>query len=216
MSYSLNEIEALSKRAARGAGLSWGIAEEAGKAARWLASHDLPGVELLAHVLVQNDDIALRDLTPTSLEGIWKSPGGTMCPLLAGASLNDCAQRLLTGQAIEMTGVSHPLIVLPFAAWAAIHIETGVALTWVNVRLETDGFGVWIDGPQDQISTTMPVELTCTRAENRTDPAQPPAQRGIAQVAAWDMLNSFAHRTYAPATEESRNLGAGAGTSDND
>ncbi|MFV1875593.1 hypothetical protein [Nioella sp.] len=29
-------------------------------------------------------------------------------------------------------------------------------------------------------------------------------------------LNAFAHRTYAPATEESRLAGAGAGLTDND
>ena len=34
MSFSLNEIEAMGRRAARGAGLHWGIAEEAGKAVR--------------------------------------------------------------------------------------------------------------------------------------------------------------------------------------
>ena len=36
MHASLNEIESLCKKAARGAGMSWGLAEEAGKAAKWL------------------------------------------------------------------------------------------------------------------------------------------------------------------------------------
>ncbi|THF93305.1 MAG: DUF3726 domain-containing protein, partial [Sulfitobacter sp. SK025] len=31
MIYSLNEIEALSRKAARGAGMSWGLAEETGQ-----------------------------------------------------------------------------------------------------------------------------------------------------------------------------------------
>jgi hypothetical protein len=35
MMRSLNEIEAMAKRAVRGAGLAWGLAEEAGKALRW-------------------------------------------------------------------------------------------------------------------------------------------------------------------------------------
>ena len=38
MSYSLNEFEALALKAARGAGLPWGLAEEAGKAVRILSS----------------------------------------------------------------------------------------------------------------------------------------------------------------------------------
>ena len=34
MTWSLNEIESLAKKAARGAGLDWGLAEEAGKTTR--------------------------------------------------------------------------------------------------------------------------------------------------------------------------------------
>ena len=48
MHASLNEIESLCKKAARGAGLSWGLAEEAGKAARWLSAHGLDGPGVLA------------------------------------------------------------------------------------------------------------------------------------------------------------------------
>ena len=51
MIYSLSEIDATCKKAARGSGLSWGYAEEAGKAARWLAAHQLPSTELLAAYL---------------------------------------------------------------------------------------------------------------------------------------------------------------------
>ncbi|MGC1487905.1 MAG: DUF3726 domain-containing protein, partial [Albidovulum sp.] len=45
--YSQSEIEALGIKAARGAGYDWGMAEEAGMAARWLAHEGLPGPELL-------------------------------------------------------------------------------------------------------------------------------------------------------------------------
>ncbi|NND22495.1 MAG: DUF3726 domain-containing protein, partial [Silicimonas sp.] len=41
MSYSLNEVEATAKKAARGAGYPWGLAEEAAKATRWLCAHDI-------------------------------------------------------------------------------------------------------------------------------------------------------------------------------
>ena len=51
MSYSLNEMEATAKRAARGAGYSWGLAEEASKATRWLCTQGLDGAAELAHVL---------------------------------------------------------------------------------------------------------------------------------------------------------------------
>jgi hypothetical protein len=45
------EIRATATKAARGAGHDWGMAEEAGVAARVLESHDLPGVHVLARLL---------------------------------------------------------------------------------------------------------------------------------------------------------------------
>ena len=39
MSYSLNEFQALARKAAGGSGVAWGIAEEAGMAARYLCEH---------------------------------------------------------------------------------------------------------------------------------------------------------------------------------
>ena len=41
--YSLGEIEAQCKKASKGVGLSWGLAEEAGLIARHLSEFDLPG-----------------------------------------------------------------------------------------------------------------------------------------------------------------------------
>ena len=155
-------------------------------------------------------------MAPTSLDGVWQASCGTLCPLVCGPTLNDCAGRLSAGQSIEMAKVSHPLLVVPFAAWAAIHIDAPVAVSWLDVRVETDGFGVWIEDPNNQIETKEPVSLKCVRAAFRDDLAVAPALRGSADPSSWKALNTFAHRTYAPATEESRNLGAGAGTSDND
>ena len=49
--FTLAEVESYLRKAARACGLEWGIAEEAGKAARWLAAFNLPGPEImLAHL----------------------------------------------------------------------------------------------------------------------------------------------------------------------
>ena len=48
MNWSLNELDAMARKAARGAGYSWGLAEEAGRATRWLAAAGLPGPMCLA------------------------------------------------------------------------------------------------------------------------------------------------------------------------
>ena len=45
--YSLGEIEAQCKKAAKGVGLSWGVAEEAGLIARHLSELHLPGPDAI-------------------------------------------------------------------------------------------------------------------------------------------------------------------------
>ncbi|AXT25014.1 DUF3726 domain-containing protein (plasmid) [Phaeobacter inhibens] len=212
----MNEIAALAKRAARGAGLSWGMAEEAARAARWLASHDLAGPALLSGVLTQNDRLPPAQVAPASLDGEWRARVGDLCPLAAGAALNDHAGTLADGQPIKMLNVSYPLLVLPFAAWAAIYVKQPVQLIWQDVRIETDGDGIWIDDPHVEINTSKTETLSCQLAPSREDAAQRPGQRCTVASDIWARLDEFAQRTYAPATEASRMLGAGAGISDSD
>ncbi|MGC1505029.1 MAG: DUF3726 domain-containing protein [Sulfitobacter sp.] len=216
MSHSLNEIAAHAKRAARGAGLSWGMAEEAARATRWLASHDLAGPAHLSDVLAQNDGRPHAQVAPVSLEGEWRAPVGDLCPLIVGTTLNDCADQLAGGPPIKATNVSYPLLVLPFAAWAAVHLKQPVRLIYKNVRIETDGNGIWIDDPQNEINISKTKSLICQRATKRTDIANLPSLRGAVTPEVWARLDAFAQRTFAPATDASRQLGAGAGTSDND
>ena len=216
MSHSLNEIESLAKQAARGTGLSWGMAQEAAKATRWLVSHDLPGVTLLADVLTQNDHVSHTRIAPTSLDGKWSARSRTLCPLASGVALNDCADRLASGQSLEMGQVSHPLLVVPFAAWASLHIEKPVVVTWMSIRVETDGFKIWYADPMGEIDVPIAESLTCAPANRLDDCAIAPNHRGTPCRTAWALLGVFAGRTHAPATAESRRLGAGAGVSDND
>jgi len=56
MTYALGEIETLCRKAARGAGHSWGVAEEAGRAARWLCAHGFKGAELIHSCLAPGDE----------------------------------------------------------------------------------------------------------------------------------------------------------------
>lgn len=216
MSYSLNEIEALAKRAARGGGLSWGISEEAAKAVRWLTSHGLPGGEALAGLLIQNDGIATDQTAPCALDGEWRASGGALCPLSSGSAINDCAERLAAGTDISLRDVSYPLLVVPFAAWAALHITAHVGVSWGGLRVVTDGNGLSISDPDDALLVTKAPQLSCAQVTTATGALSQPLSRGEVSPGAWATLNDFAQRTYAPATEASRRLGAGAGASDND
>lgn len=215
MTYSLNEIEALSKRAGRGAGLSWGMAEEVAKSTRWLSAFGFPGAEMLAKLLTLNDCLPAVDLSPATLSGIWSAPAGRMSPLIAGAAMSDCAVRMQAGQVIAMENVSFPLLVVPFAAGAALRLETPVAVSWQGVCLTTDGQRLCVKGARAAILAPHANALHCAApAEMRGSSA--PVLRAEVDPAAWQSLSGFAQRTYAPATESSRLLGAGGGAGDID
>ncbi|MBR70973.1 MAG: hypothetical protein CMN51_08210 [SAR116 cluster bacterium] len=53
MSWSLGETAALALKAARGAGMSWGLAEETAASVVWLHSRGLPGISALCSYLGQ-------------------------------------------------------------------------------------------------------------------------------------------------------------------
>lgn len=214
MTHSLNEIEAMSKRAARGSGLSWGLAEEAAKGTRWLASFGLPGPRLLADLLELNDRRDARDLAPMALEGTWKSPAGRMSPIFAGASVSDCAARLLAQGQIQLQDVSFPLLLMPFLGGAALRLQQPVAMAWDDVQLVTDGYQLCMQG-DDDLGAELAALVTVSAPSRMTGPKEP-VMRAQVSAESWARLNSFAQRTFAPATEESRLRGAGAGVSDND
>lgn len=211
MTYSLNEIEAQAKKAARGGGYDWGVAEEAGKAVRWLASHGLPGAAALAAHL----DMQGHDGPPQALDGDWSSATGALCPLTTGATLNDCADLLTAAHGQTMKNVTHPLLVVPFAAWAALHIKAPLTVVWDGAGLTTNGYDLHVDGAENDLRTPQTDALACFVAKG-SHTLTTPAVRGHVSPDVWARLTTFAQRTYAPATEASRLLGAGAGVSDND
>ena len=216
MTFSLNEIEAMGKRAARGAGLPWGLAEEAGKAARWLTARGLPGPEQLAEILTRNDGKSYDELAPVSAAGVWHAPSGRLCPLAAGAALCDRAAEIAAGQEIEFGPTAQPLLLAPYAAGAAKLTGAAVNLSWAGAVMVFTPDGVSIDGERAALTARSADSVRCRRAEN-VEVASPSGAAGrIVDAETWSRLNAFAQRTFAPATEASRLVGAGAGLVDND
>jgi hypothetical protein len=209
MSFSLNEMEATAKRATRGAGYSWGQAEEASKAARWLCAQGLDGAGVLARLLTLGLASDLAAHRPRKVDHSWRGVG-ELCPLSAGPLLSDSAD-LLKINPIEMQDVCAPELLLPFAANAARVLQCWVSIEFDGTLAVTDGDHLAVHGifPVTARRVTVSQGDAPETLLNRHSRAQP-------TPGDWDILNRFAHRTYAPATEESRLLGAGAGLSDND
>lgn len=209
MDYSLNEVELIAKRATRGAGYVWGMAEEAAKATRWLCSRDIDGGSELARLLKRELSQNPGKHIPIDIKGNWKGME-ILCPLMVGAALSDCTVRLK--HAPIVTGrIASPAILLPFGANAARALKC-------NISLECDGFKSITDGIELSAPDEFPAEVdtVSVRIGDMLGNLRAHRTRAYPAQEGWGVLETLADKTYAPATEQSRLLGAGAGLSDND
>lgn len=210
---SLSEISALAQQATRGAGRSWGEAEEAARACVWLARAGAPWAAALFTGLS-----APHGTSPVPGSDGW---GGEapFCGLRAGIVLADFAA--LPGSPAErpitLNVVLAPLLLLPFAAQAAERRGGALVVSW------PDGTLGLVAGAAPQLSGHWPgadAVLAMTIA--------PATASGIAP-ASWpihitqtvskgqiDALNALALKTTVPTSAQSQAAGAGAGGSDND
>lgn len=188
---SLNEIETQVRKAVRGAGYEWGLAEEAAKAARWLALHGHHAIALFVGLCERFDRCRYAERAPAATEGVWRARGGVLCPLIAGAALGDFAP-----PAVETGPMAFPLIYAALAGAAGYALEGS------------------IDPKRPMVEHTF-----CRRvgARGRATDAVPLPDGIEVDDALWARLDRFAIRTYVPASALSRLTGAGAGTMvDND
>lgn len=214
MIVSLNELEFTVRKAVRGAGYHWGEAEEAGKAAVWLARRGLPVAEPLLAVLraAGRDPAALRPVPG----GHRASAAGPLCPLLAGIMIADGVVALEAGTRLTLERLLSPLLLLPFMALAAGTTGQALVLDWPEGSATVTASAAWADW------TSVPSEGSAATLGVAPAPAQngtprPESHRVLdVDSAAWDALNAFAAETYVPATDRSRLAGAGAGLADND
>jgi len=199
MSWSLGETAALALKAARGAGMSWGLAEETAASVVWLHSRGLPGISALCSYLGQ--------------AAAPKSPEGG-CPIMTGCALFDGMMDVpeTSSQTLDLGHVHAPLLLLPFVA----RLEPG------HYWLRAPGLPGTVDIAKGDgwQSHCLRGSGSCTvRLGDR--PQVDPALDMITRVdgrftCCVDRLDAYAHRTYAPATGQSRMSGAGAGLNDND
>jgi hypothetical protein len=207
MTWSLGEIGALATKAARGSGLDWGLAEEAGYAVKWLQRRQLPGVAALCRYLSWRHD---GDITNYPDE---TGAHGHYCPIAIGAAFSDGA----FGDKAQFSRVKTPLLLIPFVAIRTtgkpLEVNIGsssfyLAKDWVGYTNNDTAILVNAAACQISIANSLP-NITIT---NVPDLPRVP----VTTTACVSVLEGFAKNTYAPATEVSRLAGAGAGINDND
>ena len=223
MKCSLNEIELNCRKAARGCGLPWGVADEAGKAIRWLHAFGLDAVTEYAMLLGEYDHSSYLDYAPVSLKDIWQARSETLSPIMTGISLCDCLE-MMKQRAIETADIARPLLAVGFLGQAALDKVQAVQIKWGDVSLVLYRDELYISGKLEDLNAVRAKSLTCERLSADGDSNF--MGFGIGQelhigdatvdADAWAQLSEYAHRTYVEATEASRLSGAGAGLNDND
>jgi len=210
VTFSLNEIETQTVKAARGAGLPWGMAEEAGKAARWLAAHKQPALDALAGLLDLIDQRSYGDIAPVRDGQRWVGREGLLCAMTAGITLCDRAEALADGERFQTGRIAYPVLSLPFVA--AAQRATGVTFTvkWPGVLIGFDGAGLHI-APGTDVSAVVADEMVCV---SRPEPPVGDVVRAETNgtkidPALWARFVAYAHRTHVPASDAPRERGAG-------
>lgn len=223
---SLSEIDATCRKAARGAAYEWGLAEEAGQAARSLACWGLPGPEELLAALdavaerprrsapvPDGESTVLDDRSADTWQ--WRAAEGFLCPIATGAALSDHAGWLLRGHSVTLVEARHPLLLLPFLYRAACDLAGRFRLTAAGLVITVDASGV--DGDSERMPRT--VDHLHVAGVGSLHPRRRATMRDTThcRVSAdvWRALERYAMRTCVPSSDASRS-GAGAGVTDND
>ncbi|MBX2869689.1 MAG: DUF3726 domain-containing protein [Acidiferrobacterales bacterium] len=200
MSWSLSECRALSLKAARGAGLSWGLAEEVSNAAVTLESAALPGLKSLSRSLNQLENS--EDSLPWLLHATYlldSQPIESVTIPLLDEPLLFAALLLPLGKSFSMVqqSIGNSIVIKP----------DSLATNWQDFDLNEKKPWHWhtIDGSMPSTDQTFTQYYVNTHSRIPED-----------RIIWIQVLENLASRTYAPDTEESRIKGAGAGLTDND
>ena len=216
MRYSLNQIEHTVRKAVRGCGFSWGLAEEAGRAVRWLEMTGLDGIELLTRHLPQLDGSEGVGQSMVIGDGCLRRTDGLLSPLAAGPTVGDLLYGVDQG-VVQLEQVAAPMLLLGYAGNLAMQTGHSVVVTLAEREILTTAQGlsdcnvIWPktadmititknSNPPTGLSVTNPAVIQAREVDQRT----------------MGLLDQYVHRTYVEATEASRLSGAGAGVSDND
>ena len=200
---SLSEIDTIVKRASKGVGYSWGIAEEVGKNIKLLETYGLSGLKNLNDYFISLKSKKFQHLTHISNENNSKIP---YCPIIAGTSFLDQIDELKDLVNIKIENMSYPILFLPFLSRASeivgqkisLKIDEKIFLLNFNQNIYSNYFANEILKHADLI------QISFIKNSNTFDQNE------------WDNLYKLSTNTFVEETDELKKSAAGAGLTDND
>lgn len=223
MQLSLNQVEQTSRKAVRGAGLDWGLAEDAGRAVRWLEMAGLPGMASLQELLGAVDHADLFSLALQPGEAGWISQAVPMSPLLVGPAIADhlwLARSDDRQPEIILVNIAFPLLCAGYAGVAAAQSGCPLVLRWEGQTLNITPNGMTLNSDDQQPGQPFATRMTVRLGDSAERACLPQVRlkAGSRQINARVLaaLAVYAGKTCVQATDASRMAGAGAGLNDND
>ncbi len=201
---SLSEIDTTSKRATRGAGFSWGIAEEVGKNMRLLELYGLPGIKNLNKFLKDYKEKKFQKITLISENNnANKYP---FCPIILGTNFIDQVNLLDKKNNIQISNVAFPILFLPFASRASEIVGKKIFLKIEEkeflLNLNQSIYSNYLKNEVLEIGNT--INISFIENNNSFDENE------------WKELYKLSEDTFVEESESLKIGAAGAGLTDND
>ena len=239
---SFNEIMFFFTRAAVGAGLPYGLAEDFGRSSIWIAAGGLDPAAITANALKSLDQAQSTlsaSQTENGAETVLRSSGEKqLSTLFAGPSACDWISAKAAdsnkNQYFSAKHVDHPFLLaaavgaLNYGSWEISWQDSGGTLCAVltaqhgNWKTSWDSTHISLMSSSADV-TIKSVESSLFKAEKwkgKTSYSEKNRklvlETGVQVYEAWPIIHSFFSHCLVPSTEESRKSGAGAGLVDTD
>jgi len=201
---TLSEIDTTSKRAAKGAGFSWGISEEIGKNMRLLELFGLSGIKNLNKYL---KDYKLKQFQKIALiSEINETKKNPFCPIILGTNFIDQVNLLDKKNSIKIINVAFPILFLPFVSRASEVIGKRIFLKIDEkeflLNLNQSIFSSYLKN--EILENCNSISINFIENNNSFNENE------------WKELYKLSENTFVEETESLKIGAAGAGLTDND
>ena len=201
---SLSEIETTSKRAAKAAGFSWGIAEEVGKCIRLIELFGFTGIKNLNEYFKIRSSKKFESLNSINYNN--NSNNSSYCPIILGVSFLDQIKTIEKFNKITFNTISYPLLILPFLSRSSEIIGKKIHLKFDKNEFLLN-FNVSISSNLINLDSSIRnshVEISFLENKNNFSDKD------------WKNLYKLSEETFVDETESLKETAAGAGLTDND
>ena len=201
---SLSEIETVSKRASKAAGFSWGVAEEVGKNIKILEMFGLPGIKNL------NDYYKKKKVTRFENVNLINADNRLVtsqaCPVVLGTNFLDQIKTLEILNKISFEKIAYPLLFLPFLSRSSEIIGKRLFVKFDEKEfLLNFNNNIYSNFLKHEI-----IELAHNVSVKFIDNSD------LFTENEWNELYKLSENTFVEENDSLKQVGAGAGLTDND